>query len=375
VVEVPDATLSGVDRDSRFDTRVSALPGKMRPMAINEWWVTDPEQRFWMEITDRDDLGSDLLAPTTDGRGRPYWGYELITYVQPGDIVLHWHEKLAGEPGIVGWSQATGTREDTDILWQAHGTVGRASGTPMPRPAWRMPLMNYTALGSPVLISEVRARDAKLRKVQSNLEAKYPGGTLYFPFGFSDKQELRAQQTYFVKMPREVLEVLGLHDLGATPGPQPRPAKKGKAAKRGKAAKKGGSGYLADAAVSSAIEWRAVDLAMKAYDAVGYGVAYTGSSESYDLEVTKGSEKRRVEVKGSSGAATTVELTNGEVDNSRDWQPTDLYVVDGIRWWREADGSVQADGGDVRWWKDWTAQDARLKAIRFRYKLPSGGKP
>ena len=347
---------------------MSVLHGKMRPVAINEWWVTDPKQRFWMEITDRDDLGSDLFAPTTDGSGRPYWGYELITYVQPGDIVLHWHKTLAGEPGVVGWSQATGTYEDTDISWQAHGTVGRASGTLKPRPAWRMPLMNYTPLGTPVLISEVRARDAELRKVQSGLEAKYPGGALYFPFGFSDKRELRAQQTYFVKMPREVLEVLSLDDLEATPGPKPRPAKKGKSAKRG------GSGYLADSAVRSAIEWRAVNLATEAYEALLYTVAYTGSSEPYDLEVSKGSEVRRVEVKGSSGAATTVELTNGEVDNSRDWQPTDLYVVDGIQWWREADGSVQADGGDVRWWKDWTAKDSRLKAIKFRYKLPPGGR-
>ena len=67
-------------------------------MAINEWWAADSGQRFWMEITDRYDLGADLFAPTTDGRGRPYWGYELITYVQPGDIILHWHKTLAGEP-------------------------------------------------------------------------------------------------------------------------------------------------------------------------------------------------------------------------------------------------------------------------------------
>ncbi|MGN6132574.1 MAG: hypothetical protein ACTHOK_19760 [Nocardioidaceae bacterium] len=42
-------------------------------MAINEWWAADPGQRFWMEMTDRDDLGADLFAPTTGGSGRPYW--------------------------------------------------------------------------------------------------------------------------------------------------------------------------------------------------------------------------------------------------------------------------------------------------------------
>jgi len=340
----------------------------MSLMAINEWWTTDPGQRYWMEITDRDDLGADLFAPMTDGSGRPYWGYELITYVQPGDIVLHWHKTLADEPGIVGWSQATGAYEDTDISWQAHGTVGRASGSLKPRPAWRMPLVNYTPLADPVLISEVRAADAKLRTVQSELEAEYPGGTLYFPFGFSDKRELRAQQTYFVKMPREVVEILSLDDLGDVTGP-----KAGTSQGKGKSAKRGDSGYIADSAVRSAIEWRAVNLATEEYKAQDYEVDYTGSSKPYDLVVTKGNEVRRVEVKGSSGAATTVELTNGEVDNSRESVPTDLYVVDGIQWWREADGSVQADGGDVRWWRDWTAKDARLKAIKYRYQLPSGG--
>jgi hypothetical protein len=340
----------------------------MQSMAINEWWAADPDQRFWMEITDRDDLGADLFAPTMDGGGRPYWGYELITYVQAGDIVLHWHKTRADEPGIVGWSQATGTYEDTDISWQAHGTVGRARGSLSPRPAWRMPLVNFALLSDPVLISTVRALEPELRHAQSNLEARYPDTSLYFPFGFSDKRELRAQQTYFVKMPREVLEILALNELEDTPGPK-RPPKS-----NGRAPKGGDSGYIADSAVRSAIEWRAVNLAMGEYEAHGYKVDYTGSSKPYDLVVVKGRDVRRVEVKGSSGAATTVELTSGEVHNSRQSIPTDLYVVDGIQWTRAADGLVHAGGGDARWWKDWTAEDSSLVATRYRHVLPPGGK-
>jgi hypothetical protein len=33
-------------------------------MAISEWWTQDPAQRYWMEITDRKDLGGSF------GRGR-----------------------------------------------------------------------------------------------------------------------------------------------------------------------------------------------------------------------------------------------------------------------------------------------------------------
>lgn len=346
----------------------------MQFMAINEWWTGDTQQRFWMEITDRDDLGADLIAPTTNGSGSPYWGYELITYVQPGDVVLHWHKTLAGEPGIVGWSQATGSYEDTDISWQAHGTVGRDSGTLEPRPAWRMPLLNYTPLVEPVLIRDIRASEAELRRVSTDLQGQYPSGTLYFPFQFSDKRELRAQQTYFVKMPYEVLDELSLGHVRLAGQPLRATPSGGETQSRGKVAKRGGSGYLADSVVRSAVEWRAVDLAVEAYKAEGYTVDYTGASNPYDLEVRLGADMRRVEVKGSSGAATTVELTSGEVDNSRDAMPTDLFVVDSIQWEREYDGSVRAYSGDVRWWKGWTADDASLKAIRFRLKLPSGGK-
>ncbi|QNE18599.1 hypothetical protein F1D05_12635 [Kribbella qitaiheensis] len=160
-----------------------------------------------MEITDRSDLGSDLFAPTTQQAGLPYWGYELITHVQAGDIVLHWHKSLIGEPAIVGWSIATGVYEDTNISWQARGTVGRIRGTLDARPAWRMPLENYTPFIEPITVEDVRAHDMALRDVQADLESRYLG-TLYFAFGFSDKRSLRAQQTYFVKMPREVLDEL-----------------------------------------------------------------------------------------------------------------------------------------------------------------------
>lgn len=64
-----------------------------------------------MGITGSDDL----IALTTGCSGKPYRGYELITYSQPGDIGLHWHKTIADEPGIVGWSQAAGTFEDPDI--------------------------------------------------------------------------------------------------------------------------------------------------------------------------------------------------------------------------------------------------------------------
>jgi hypothetical protein len=341
--------------------------GMLLTVEINEWWAGNTDQRYWMEITGRSDLGGDLFAPTTQQGGRPYWGYELITHVQAGDIVLHWHKSLLGEPAIVGWSIATGFYEDTDISWQARGTVGRARGTLDARPAWRMPLEGYTPFVQPLTVEDVRTHDEALRRVQADLEGRYTG-SLYFPFGFSDRRPLRAQQTYFVKMPREVLEELDLlNELDAITTPAPLTRREGRAPKRA------GAGYLADAAVRSAIEWWAVAVAWKWYEDNGFDVRYVGNTEPYDLVATKNSDVRRVEVKGSSGAATKVELTAGEVRNAQDFTPTDLVVVDGVEWVRAPDGSVEAHGGEVRRWADWIPDMSALTVTRFRYALPGGG--
>jgi hypothetical protein len=299
-------------------------------------------------------------------------GLELLTYVQPGDVVLHWHKDLVGESAVVGWSQATGVYEDTDIEWQARGTTGRASGSLQPRPAWRMPLMNFTLLQAPVTLTEVRESESQLRNIGAELELTHPGETLYFPFSFYSSKPLRAQQTYLVKMPREVLRILRLDYIDRSVGPVPE-SQNDTPSDRGKARKSAGTGYMADSTVRTAIEWHAVKLAIAAYREDGYEHRYVGNTAPYDLEVTRDDEVRRVEVKGSSGAVTEVELTIGEVLNSRDSVTTDLFVVDGITWSRTPDGQVLVDGGSIRQWRDWTADDSSLTAIRFRHTLPPGG--
>lgn len=322
-----------------------------------------------MEITARADLGADLFAPTAQQGGAPYWGYELLTHVQPGDVVLHWHKELLDEPSIVGWSRATGAYEDTDIEWQARGSVGRRKGSLKARPAWRMPLESYVPLTDPLGIRSIRRREKGLIRLKDELEAKH-GKPLYFPFGFSDKRPMRAQQTYFVKVPVEVLTALALSEPLEAPDLLPEavhaPARKSSGGT--------GGGYMTDALVRSAIEWRAVYAAVEHYEFEAYTVEYVGNTQPYDLVVTRGQDVRRVEVKGSSGAAENIELTYGEVDNSRDFSPVDLFVLDGIQFGRKPDGTVEAFGGEARLWSDWRAADTALKAIRFRYKLPSGAR-
>jgi hypothetical protein len=45
------------------------------------WWDGRPEERYWVEITDRADLGVDLAAPQLNEDGRPNWSYDLVREV------------------------------------------------------------------------------------------------------------------------------------------------------------------------------------------------------------------------------------------------------------------------------------------------------
>ena len=90
----------------------------------------------------------------------------------------------------------------------------------------------------------------------------------------------------------------------------------------------------------------------------------------FDLLVSNPTEARHVEVKGSTGSATTVELTDGEVRQAAARQPTDLYVVRGITWRRQPDGQVMTDGGRAEVLHDWAPTADRLASTRYRYTVP-----
>ena len=332
---------------------------------MHTWWDDDPGERYWMEITDRENLGEDLFAPQTDDAGRPYWSYNLVSEVRSGDIVLHWHKALIGVPAIVGWSLASGSTETDTIVWQAHGTSGRSRGTASSKPAWRMPLTDYTPLLDPVTQDVLRREEPALRKVHAELVARH-GIPLYFPFDFSDKRPVRTAQGYLVKFPAALLPLIDELDDVPAPGSAPRPPR----TTPKPAPAQGDAGYQTDPRVRRAVELHAVDHASDHYAQRGYEVTNVGGYEAYDLLVNNGTETRHVEVKGSTGVATNVVLTHGEVRHASAYQPTDLYVVDNIEWWREADGSVRTDGGTARVWHDWSPSPGDLSPTQYRYTPP-----
>ncbi len=112
----------------------------LRP-PVNDWWAGLPEERYWLEITDRSDLGIDLRAPLVGEDGKPTWSYSLARWVNPGDVVFHYHKE---EQAIVGRSRATATQWTDEIVWGARGTSARDSDVkPHPRPGWYVALEDF----------------------------------------------------------------------------------------------------------------------------------------------------------------------------------------------------------------------------------------
>lgn len=171
-------------------------------MQASDWWTGNPGERFWLEATDRRDIGANLQAPLTDDSGRDNWRYTLFRRARVGDVVLH-YDSAPGVGAIVGASTIAGPAQDAPITWAARGSYARAKGTtPHQRPGYMIPLAGFTRLSHPVTLQQLRASAAELR---SCLPVVKNGQATYFPFELSSKREPRLLQGYAFKLPRAVL--------------------------------------------------------------------------------------------------------------------------------------------------------------------------
>jgi hypothetical protein len=53
---------------------------------VERWWQEKPGVRYWLETTDREDIGVDLRAPDTDASGRDNWRYTLLRETTPAKL-------------------------------------------------------------------------------------------------------------------------------------------------------------------------------------------------------------------------------------------------------------------------------------------------
>lgn len=177
---------------------------------MNRWWADDSNEIFWLEITDRPDIGVDLKAPQRKSDGGEFWGYSLIREINDGDVIFH-YSKPAG--AVVGRSRASEPLTERPIVWGAHGTAARRAGTiPYERSGWHLPVSEYAPLDRAITLDDLRVQEEAFRAVRDSLRESY-GPTLYFPFELSPNRPPRPVQGYLAKWPAGLVPLLDpLHD-------------------------------------------------------------------------------------------------------------------------------------------------------------------
>ncbi|WP_443031873.1 DUF3883 domain-containing protein [Streptomyces sp. CA-210063] len=338
-----------------------------RLLPVNAWWLGDPAERFWLEITNRQDIGHDLLAPKVNDSGAEYWSYSLVQYVRPGDFVLHW-DKNHG-PGIVGYSRVVGDPFSSTITWQSRGTYGRQRTASGPEPAWQAPLGGYQRLKVPLKQERLRALEPAIRQVRDLLAASVEGPT-YFPFAISEKRPVRAAQGYLTKLPRALVEAIPLlSELHQSAASEPYEAESSTHIRAsGKKSSSSGYGRQQNTARRRAVERYAVDLVMNHYGSLGYEVDDVGDRCPWDITARRDGTELHIEVKGSTTEREVIDLTEGEVRHAEDSSAC-LIVIDRI----EIDSELRCSGGRWRVWQSWTPARDSLVPTAYRYPLPNGG--
>jgi len=168
-------------------------------MSTDHWWDSVPEERFWMEITDRRDIGADLKCPQLDEGGGMQPSYVLIRSIWPGDVVFHYSTRVRA---VIGASVAGGPPEERPIIWVPHGTVGKSRKQDrQERPGWWLPLYGFTSTDEPLKLADTHLpdEDAWVREWIDKKRSSVKGA-IAAPFQrYSGK--LRAAQGYLAKMP------------------------------------------------------------------------------------------------------------------------------------------------------------------------------
>lgn len=136
--------------------------------------------------------------------------------------------------------------------------------------------------------------------------------------------------------------------------------------------RRSGQGFLLTAAERKAIELHSVRMATEHFKAQGWSVKDVGARESFDLLLSRGDERCRAEVKGTTSAGTDVILTRAEVEKQRDYHPHNaLVVVHSIKLDRTGPEPTTS-GGVLHCTSPWAVQEEDLTVISYAYRTRVG---
>jgi hypothetical protein len=350
------------------------------------WWDSRPNERLWIEITRRGDLGKDLRAPRLGRGGGLTASYKLVPEVAAGDVVVHYRSDLEA---IVGASLAVGAARPQAIYWAARGMSARRAHV---RPKWlpgvAVPLDHFQALIHPLPLQTLRHREAALMAIRADLSnGPGDGSRLYFPWVpyAGGSEPMRTWQVYLAKLPTAVLDVLPeLQPLvAAVSQAAPMPgavadvdvagafdtaAGRSTTASARRSGGSGGQGFAVDQELKVAVEALAMNAATE-YFSSDWDVDDVHAGESFDLLCRRSGVELHVEVKGTTTAGLDVLLTPKEVDHAGS-HPMALFVLASITATRNPGGGVSVSGGVPRVINPWHIGTGQLAPVGYKYTLP-----
>jgi len=184
------------------------------------WWTTDVDERYWMESTDRlwEELGHDLWNWADGIGGRPIGPSELLDEMNVNDIIFHYYKR---EHAIVGYSTVVSNR----------ASRGRLDDGPRDERPWiARGIGGFKEISPAVSLADIRAESSRVFAVMGAIKAR---STAPHHLALIDNHGASPPNAYISKMPREVVEILGLlsSDPGGCPigiprkGPKPPPSR------------------------------------------------------------------------------------------------------------------------------------------------------
>lgn len=127
----------------------------------------------------------------------------------------------------------------------------------------------------------------------------------------------------------------------------------------------------ASVAMRRAVELRAMERAIEYFREAGWAVVDVSAGRPYDLHCTRDGDYLCVEVKGTTGDATRVDLTANEVRNAHDEYPrTALVIVRHISL-DLPNREPTASGGDLVVHTPWKVEDDSLEPRAYYYTPPA----
>ena len=335
----------------------------------HSWWESSLEEKFWVESTDRTDIGRNLLAPISTHAGQ-----KLVAFVEDGDVVFHYYQPTKS---IVAFSVAKGFPKVDEIRWPDRKNSEKS-------PAYKIDLINYTELDNPITLKEIQDNQSSIRAIKYALDKKYDGKSIYFPFQIPKEKVIQpAQGAYLSKMPKALVELFpsAVQQLGQDIAPEISNLKSPITSKLAtykptisKPPAESSYGIQTDEKKKKAIELRGMTFAAKYLEKLGYSVEDVSSQKrlGYDLRAVKGDEVVGVEVKSSIMSRIEVAVTTAEVEYAQiagEEFRSLLYVVDQIVCTKDGN-EYKTSGGRERLWWDWNPDSDSLNPIDYRYTLP-----